>query len=163
MDTRQTSVINRYMTAVLFVGLSVSHSLAQEDIAQRASTEGGQGNASLIDAEAAKRVNAMSAHLSKQKRFRFAVDIMYDAVEADGQKIQLARTSNVEVRRPNGLRAESRGDRGWHKLSTYDGSHFLIHDQAQKVYSRVATRRLSESSLSSCSRSTGRHHHLPIF
>jgi hypothetical protein len=92
-----------------------------------------------IDTVANQRVKAMSEFLAKQQKFRFNVEITYDAVEPDGQKVQLGRRSIVEVMRPNGLRGETKGDRGSHMLSAFDGKNFLVHDQAHNVYSRVET------------------------
>ncbi|GJM25529.1 MAG: hypothetical protein DHS20C16_19440 [Phycisphaerae bacterium] len=92
-----------------------------------------------IDVLADKRIREMGAMLSKLQKFRFSVEIMYDEVEPDGQKVQLGRRSRVEVMRPNGLRVESQGDRGWDKLSVFDGKHFLLHDRGQKIYSTVET------------------------
>lgn len=96
-------------------------------------------SASRIDAQADQRVKAMSDFLGKQQKFRFSVEITYDSVEDDGQKIQLGRRSRVEVMRPNGLRAESQGDRGLNQIATFDGHHFLFYNRAQNVYSRVET------------------------
>lgn len=92
-----------------------------------------------MDAVADQRVRAMSDHLAGQRSFRFDVEIAYDAVEYDGQKVQLARSSRVEVVRPNRLRVDSRGDRGWSKVNVFDGANFLVHDRSQNVYARVAT------------------------
>jgi len=95
--------------------------------------------AAFVDARADQRVRAMSDFLAKQQKFRFNVEITYDAVEPDGQKIQLGRRTKVEVLRPNGLRAESQGDRGTNHVSTYDGKYFLLHDRTNNVYARVET------------------------
>jgi hypothetical protein len=92
-----------------------------------------------IDALADKRVREMGDMLGKLKSFRFSVEVVNDTVEPDGQKIQIGRRSRVEVKRPNGLRAESLGDRGWNKLSVFDGKQFLLHDRGEKVYSIVET------------------------
>ncbi len=92
-----------------------------------------------IDALADKRMREMSDMLGKLKSFRFSVEIVNDNVEPDGQKIQIGRRSRVEVKRPNGLRVESQGDRGWNKLSVFDGKHFLLHDRGEKVYSIIDT------------------------
>lgn len=92
---------------------------------------------SMIDPKAAGRVGEMSAFLAKQQKFRFAVEIMYDAVEEDGHKLQIGRRSRVEVMRPGSLHVESQGDRGWDQITTFDGRNFLLHDRANKVFSRV--------------------------
>ncbi|MGE3182581.1 MAG: DUF2092 domain-containing protein [Phycisphaerae bacterium] len=90
-----------------------------------------------VDARADARVKAMSDYLAKLQSFSFTVDIMYDAVEDDGQKLQLGRVSAVEIRRPQYLRAESKGDRGVHQISVFDGKNFIVHDATQKVFSRI--------------------------
>lgn len=90
-----------------------------------------------IDVMADRRVKEMSNFLAQQKQFRFNVEITYDAVEPDGQKVQLGRRSIGEVQRPSGLRVESRGDRGFDHLIAFNGKHFLLHDRANKVYSRI--------------------------
>ncbi len=95
------------------------------------------GANALVDSRADQRVRAMSDFLAKQKNFRFSVEITYDAVEPDGQKVQLGRRSRVEVSRPSKLRAESQGDRGSNLVSVFDGEQFLLHDQANQLFSRV--------------------------
>lgn len=91
----------------------------------------------LLDARATERVRAMSDYLAKQKNFKFNVEIAYDVVEPDGEKTQLGRRSLVDVMRPNGLRVDAQGDRGWNQLSVYDGKYFLHFDRARNLYSRV--------------------------
>ncbi|MDX2197424.1 MAG: DUF2092 domain-containing protein [Phycisphaerae bacterium] len=92
---------------------------------------------SAFDAKASARVSEMSAFLAKQQKFRFEVEIMYDAVEEDGHKLQIGRRSRVEVMRPGSLHVDSQGDRGWDQAITFDGRHFLLHDRSKKVFSRV--------------------------
>lgn len=123
----------------LFVSLVLAAAANAQEKVEAVAVEFATSQATLLDAAADQRLRAMSKFLTQQKTFRFNVEITYDAVEPDGQKIQLGRRSLVEVRRPNGLRVDSRGDRGWDQYMTYDGSHFLLHDRAKKVYSRIAT------------------------
>jgi hypothetical protein len=114
----------------------------QEPAATQPSSTAGADSSegrSHIDELADQRVRAMSDFLAKQQKFRFSVEIVYDSVEPDGQKIQLGRRSKAEVMRPNGLRAETVGDRGWNNLSVFDGKHFLLHVRGQNLYSRVET------------------------
>ncbi len=106
---------------------------------QVTTTQPAETGASRIDVVADQRIQAMSDFLTGQQQLRFAVEVTYDAVESDGQKIQLARNSRVLVQRPNRLRVESRGDRGWNQLNVFDGGHFLLLDRTRGVYARVAT------------------------
>lgn len=103
------------------------------------STAGSPGDLPRIDVLADQRLQEMSDFLEKQKHFRFNVEIVYDAVEPDGQKVQLGRRSRVEIRRPDRLYAESQGDRGWDQTSVYDGRHFLLYDKSKNLYSRTET------------------------
>ncbi|MCA9251443.1 MAG: DUF2092 domain-containing protein [Phycisphaerae bacterium] len=123
----------------LAIGLSPMHVLAEEPSPKPMEEAAAEVVAAIpqIDALADKRMREMSDLLGKLKSFRFSVEIVNDNVEPDGQKIQIGRRSRVEVKRPNGLRVESQGDRGWNKMSVFDGKHFLLHDRGEKVYSII--------------------------
>lgn len=129
---------HKNLTVWLLAGFLVSTATAQNP-SETPPAVGESASMAHIDAQADQRVRVMSAFLAGQKKFRFNVEITYDAVEPDGQKLQLGRRSKVEVMRPNGLRAESQGDRGSNQVSTFDGEYFLLHDRANNVYARVKT------------------------
>lgn len=130
-----------YVSAFSVLGLFLTPVSAQESPAESAPElqADDAGDVPLIDALADQRVRDMSDFLAKQQKFRFSVEITYDSVEPNGEKIQLGRRSRVEVMRPNGLRAESQGDRGWNQLSVFDGHHFTLLDRKQNLYCRVET------------------------
>ena len=123
---------------ILVLALIATPLSAQEPPAVDASGEDADSVAH-IDARGDQRVRAMSDFLAGQKKMRFSVEITYDAVEPDGQKIQLGRRSVVEVMKPNGLRAESQGDRGWNQVSVFNGQQFLLHDRTHNVYAQIKT------------------------
>ncbi len=133
----------RYFPFILVVGLCLALAPARAQDATEGATPTVSGTADAatprIDARADARVKAMSDFLAKQPKLRFSVEITYDAVEPDGQKVQLGRRSRVEVKRPSGLYVDSQGDRGWSQLSVFDGKHFLLHDRLHNLYSRVET------------------------
>lgn len=132
---------HRNLLAWLLTGIFASTATAQNPSESPPAEAAADDSAPIahIDARADDRVRAMSDFLAKQQKFRFNVEITYDAVEPDGQKLQLGRRSKVEIMRPRGLRAESQGDRGSNQVSTFDGEYFLLHDRTNNLFARVKT------------------------
>lgn len=127
-------------SAIGFACFFVAATFAAEDAVTTTPSSAPTGEVSAapsLDPRADQRLKDMSDFLGKQQKFRFSVEITYDEVKDDGQKLQLGRRSHAEVMRPGGLRVESQGDRGWDQSMAFDGHHFLLHDKARKVYSRV--------------------------
>jgi hypothetical protein len=89
--------------------------------------------APTIDAKATDALKKMGERLKRAAAFRFHSDVTFDNVLASGQKIQLGRSSDVSVRRPDRLYAASTGDerdlRFW-----YDGKSMTLYGSKHNYY-----------------------------
>src|SRR5262245_36737044 len=65
-----------------------------------------QPPANLVDPAAIEALKAMGANLQALKRFRVSTELTAERVLADGQKLQHTATADVDVERPNKLRAD---------------------------------------------------------
>ncbi len=77
-----------------------------------------------------------SKALKAAPAFRFQADITIDTVRQTGQKLQYGTRTEVVVRRPNSLWAETNGDRRNLRLY-YDGKTFAILNPSRKLYSTL--------------------------
>ena len=78
----------------------------------------------------------MGAYLQTLKRFAVSTEVTGERVLADGQKLQHTATANLDVVRPNKLRAVMRSSRSDREL-VYDGKSVTLYAPAQKYYSTV--------------------------
>jgi hypothetical protein len=79
----------------------------------------------------------MGGHLQSLKRFQVSTDLTAERVLADGQKLQHTATANLDVERPNRMRARMLSARSEREL-IYDGKTVTLWTPAQKYYSTVA-------------------------
>ncbi|CAI8767850.1 DUF2092 domain-containing protein [Methylococcus capsulatus] len=75
----------------------------------------------------------MGDYLKSAKEFSVHVDALYDDLLASGQKIQLAASDDISVRRPDRFRVRYRTDMGG-KRFWYDGKTFTLLDEAHGTY-----------------------------
>jgi len=111
------------------LGLAVLLCVSQPSLAQTA--------ASPVDPGAIQALNEMGAHLQTLKRFQVSTQLTGERVLADGQKLQHAATANLEVERPNRVRAVMISPRSERQI-IYDGKTVSLYTPAQKFYSTVA-------------------------
>jgi len=78
-------------------------------------------------------LRSMSETLQSAKRMSFHVELNFDEVLDDGQKVQLAGATTVKLRRPNGLSVDYRDDLSAKKL-WYDGKSLTLFDPGHDVY-----------------------------
>src|SRR4029079_15256317 len=78
----------------------------------------------------------MGAFLQTLKRFRVSTELSGERVLADGQKLQHTATADMDVERPNRLRALMHSARSEREL-VYDGKTVTLYARAQKYYSTV--------------------------
>ena len=78
----------------------------------------------------------MGAYLQTLKRFRVSTEVTGERVLADGQKLQHTATADMDVERPNKLRALMHSARSERQLF-YDGKTVTLYTPAQKYYSTV--------------------------
>ena len=96
-----------------------------------------QPPAPTIDPQALAALNRMGAFLRQQRTLSVRADTTTDEVLASGQKIQLAATIDLRVRRPNRLRADVESDRKSRRFY-YDGKTFTMFGPRAGYYAAVA-------------------------
>ena len=92
--------------------------------------------ANLVDAASIQALKDMGAQLQSLKRFRVTTELTGERVLADGQKLSHSATANLDVERPNKLRAVMDSARS-HRELFYDGKTVTLYQPAQKYYSTV--------------------------
>ena len=93
--------------------------------------------ANPVDPAAIQALKDMGAHLQTLRRFQVSTDLSAERVLADGQKLQHTATAELDVERPNRLRAQMFSARSEREL-IYDGKTVTLWTPAQKYYSTVA-------------------------
>ena len=78
----------------------------------------------------------MGAFLQTLKRFHVSTELTGERVLADGQKLQHTATADMDVERPNKLRARMHSARS-ERVLIYDGKTVTLYTPAQKYYSSV--------------------------
>jgi hypothetical protein len=92
--------------------------------------------ASAVDPAAIQALKTMGAHLQTLKRFGVSTELTGERVLADGQKLQHTAMADLDVQRPNKLRALMHSARSQRQLF-YDGKTVTLYQPAQKYYSTV--------------------------
>jgi hypothetical protein len=82
-------------------------------------------------------LRAMSETLQAAERMSFHVELNFDDVLEDGQKVQFAGAATVKLRRPNGLSIDYRDDLSAKRL-WYDGKSLTLYDPGPGVYASSA-------------------------
>jgi len=78
----------------------------------------------------------MCDYLKGLQQFSCQSEITEDVLLTTGQKIQLGKTVEVSVRRPNRMRAESQGDAENRQLM-YDGKTITLMDRSRNFYTII--------------------------
>jgi hypothetical protein len=86
-----------------------------------------------IAPEAEKVLRQACRFLGELKAFSFQTEDMFDAVQEDGQKLQLTNRRTVTVSRPGRLMSESSGD-VTNMQVFYDGKSITLFDKENKTY-----------------------------
>jgi len=92
--------------------------------------------ANAVDQASIQALKNLDAHLQTLKRFQVSTELTGERVLADGQKLQHTATADMDVERPNRLRARMWSARGEREL-IYDGKVVTLYTPAQKHYSTV--------------------------
>jgi hypothetical protein len=92
--------------------------------------------ASAVDPAAIQALKDMGAFLLTVKRFQVSTEVTGERVLADGQKLQHTATADMDVDRPNKIRALMHSARSEREL-VYDGKTVTLSIPAQKYYSTV--------------------------
>ena len=89
------------------------------------------------EAEAKALLKAMTDYVTAQKAISFDYDVSLEVVTKDGQKLTLAASGNLELARPDKLRASRSG--GFADIETvFDGKTLTILGKNLNVYTQVA-------------------------
>jgi hypothetical protein len=86
-----------------------------------------------VSEHADRLLRDMSDYLKASKEYSFHADILYDDLLPSGQKILLAGTNDVALRKPDRLTSHSQGDTGGKRL-WYDGKQITLLDETDGVY-----------------------------
>ena len=92
--------------------------------------------ASAVDPASIQALKDMGAFIQTLKRFRVSTELTGERVLADGQKLQHTATADMDVERPNKIRALMHSARSEREL-VYDGKTVTLYTPAQKYYSTV--------------------------
>lgn len=95
-----------------------------------------QTSSNPVDPAAVQALRDMGAHLQSLKRFSVATTLTGERVLVDGQKLQHTATAQLDVARPNKLRAAMRSARSDRDLF-FDGKTVTLWTPAQKYYASV--------------------------
>ena len=82
-------------------------------------------------------LRSMSETLQAAERMSFHVELNFDDVLDDGQKVQFAGAVTVKLRKPNGLSVDYRDDLSAKQL-WYDGKTLTLYDPGHAVYATAA-------------------------
>ena len=92
--------------------------------------------ASAVDPAAMQALKDMGAFLQTLTRFGVSTELTGERVLADGQKLQHTATADMDVERPNKIRALMHSARSERAL-VYDGKTVTLYTPAQQYYSTV--------------------------
>lgn len=95
-----------------------------------------QADAKAVDPAAIKALQDMGAYLQTLKQFEVTINLTGERVLQDGQKLQHTATADLDIVRPNKLRAQMRSARSQRDL-IYDGKTVTLYQPEQKYYSQA--------------------------
>jgi len=104
--------------------------------AQTAPAGSTQPAANAVDPASIQALKDMGAHLQTIKRFQASTQLTGERVLADGQKLQHTATAELDVARPNMLRARMANAHSVREI-IYDGKTVTLFIPAQKYFSTV--------------------------
>lgn len=121
----------KLVTAILALSLA-----APGIYAQNVTADTTEKVVNAVDPASIQALKSMGAHLQSLKRFQVSTELTGELVLADGQKLQHTATANVDVERPNKLRARMFSTRSEREIF-YDGKMATLYIPKQKYYSTV--------------------------
>ena len=128
--------INPMPRNILVLGLLAVSLVAPRTFAQAVPAGTSVPSATAVDAASIQALRDMGAFLQTLKRFHVSTEATGERVLADGQKLQHAATAELDVDRPNKLRAVIRNAASRREI-IYDGKTIAFYTPAQKYYSTV--------------------------
>jgi hypothetical protein len=88
----------------------------------------------LVDADALEVLHRFSDFLKAQPRYGFAVEIGFEVVQDNGQKLEFGSARNYTVRRPDRLRIDEVRRADGARSVYFDGNQLAVWIPADKVY-----------------------------
>jgi len=119
--------------AVLAIALAAPGAHAQPAPAGAAAAPASKN---AVDPASIQALKDMGAHLQTLQRFHVSTEVSGERVLADGQKLQHVATAEMDVVRPNKIRALMQSARAEREI-IYDGKTVTLFTPAQKYYSTV--------------------------
>ncbi len=121
---------------ILVLGMLAMSLAAPSAYAQTAPTGAAQPAANAVDPGSIQALKDMGAYLLTLKRFRVSTELTGEYVLADGQKLQHTATADLDVVRPNRIRALMKSARSEREI-VYDGKTVTLYTPALKYYATV--------------------------
>ena len=90
-----------------------------------------------IEPEAMSILMNMAQNLSTKEKIKAKIKTGYDAVQADGQKIEFGSVSTVKFIRPNLCRFDITKRDGTEKGIVFDGAEIVAFDKEAKIYAKA--------------------------
>ena len=87
-----------------------------------------------LDPAALATLRRMADYLTSLPAMRLHSEVEYDAIQADGQRIEFGSTREISLRRPDRLRVDIADRRGLRRRLYYDGAKLVLFDEADGVY-----------------------------
>ena len=132
-----------YIILIFCVVLLSRLAFAQDPVAVKA-----------IDAKADKVLRQMSDYLNTLEQFSIHLENSVDTLLETGQKIQLGRSVDVSIKRPNRLRADINGDI-FNQQLFYDGKSVTLYGKKVNYYATAKAPENIESTLDYAEQSFG--------
>ena len=132
--------LKAFFLCLMFVSPTLS---AQQDTAQDATRNTGGKETT---AEAIQLIRVLEKHLSGKSRLSYETQLTSDVVLDNGQKIQLAGSTQIYFKRPNQLFVELKTDRS-HRLFYHDGNQLTIIAPDENYYGMVEAKTSSIEAL----------------
>ena len=121
---------------ILALGTLAMVLAAPSTFAQTAPAGATAATANAVDTASVQALKDMGAYLQTLKRFGVSTELTGERVLADGQKLQHTATADMDVERPNKIRAVMKSARSEREI-IYDGKTVTLYTPAQKYYSTV--------------------------
>ena len=110
--------------------------IAQQPVTPAQQAPSAASPVSLVEPDAVAALNRMGAYLRTLTAFSLRSETTIDEVTDDGMKLQFGGTVTMQMRRPNGLRAEVNSDRK-HRQLIYDGKTLTLYGERIGYYATV--------------------------
>ena len=129
---------SRISTIAALLGLAALTALPPPGRAQQPAPpqQEKSAGASALEPDAVAALNRMGAYLRTLTAFSLKSETTIDEVTDDGMKLQFAGMVTMQVKRPNGLRAEVNSDRK-HRQLVYDGKTLTVYGERIGYYATV--------------------------